>query len=408
EENVFLGGLGMTWVDGQPYTTFTLAPDFAFGKIGVGVYLQLLLDNNNNWKLREDEYKGGAGILRAIRYLRYGQKYDAYYARIGMLDRAILGNGFLLWNYNNGSNYDKRNVGLVADLDFGGVGIESVIGSLGDGDLMGYNVFVRPFELAGSESGILKRIRLYSTLVRDNKVATANPDSSADLTAFGVGADFRWLDLPILKSAIYSDFAKFSGGTGTDYGSGTAVGISATFPDFIGLFALGARFEKRFIQDQFIPSLFGPVYELERRVYIPDGENGPIGALARLEAAEKSQGYFGELSGHLINKVRLIGNYQRLNGIKRSGIIHLEASAPDLVPKFELAAYYDKSRVETFRDFRTLDPLSVLTAEVGYQLNSFLLLTTIYRWNWVESPDQPGVYTRIERIEPRISFRYRF
>ncbi|MCB0275533.1 MAG: hypothetical protein KDI06_12010, partial [Calditrichaeota bacterium] len=115
-----------------------------------------------------------------------------------------------------------------------------------------------------------------------------------------------------------------------------------------------------------------------------------------------------ELSGHLINKVRLIGNYQRLNGIKRSGIIHLEASAPDLVPKFELAAYYDKSRVETFRDFRTLDPLSVLTAEVGYQLNSFLLLTTIYRWNWVESPDQPGVYTRIERIEPRISFRYRF
>lgn len=408
EENTIMGGLGMTWIDGQPHTTFTIAPDFAFGKVGIGIYLQLLLDNNNNWKLREDEYEDGPGILRAIRYLRYGQKYDPYYVRVGTLDRAILGNGFLLWNYNNGSNYDKRKIGLAADLDFGGIGIESVVGSLGNNDLMGYNVFVRPFELAGNQSAILNRFRLYTTLVRDNKVATANPDSSAALTGFGVGADFRWLDLPILKSALYSDFGTYSGDNDTDYGSGTAVGISATLPEFVGLFAVAARFEKRFNQDNFVPSLIGPFYELERQLYIPDSEGDPVGILARLETAKKSEGYFGELAGHVLNKVRLIGNFQRLNGIKRSGIVHLEAVAPDLVPKFELRAYYDKSRIETFEDFRTLDPLSVLTAEVGYQLNSFLLLTTIYRWNWVEDSQNPGVYTRVERIEPRLSFRYRF
>ena len=70
DQNTIMGGIGMTWIDDQPYTTITLAPEFAVGKIGVGFYLQLLMDNKNNFKLREDEFKGGAGYLRMLRYVR--------------------------------------------------------------------------------------------------------------------------------------------------------------------------------------------------------------------------------------------------------------------------------------------------------------------------------------------------
>ena len=48
DQNTVAGGLGITWIDDQPYTTLTLAPEFSLGKFGVGIYFQLLMDNNNN------------------------------------------------------------------------------------------------------------------------------------------------------------------------------------------------------------------------------------------------------------------------------------------------------------------------------------------------------------------------
>ncbi len=401
EQNEFVGGVGVTWIDGESFTTLTLAPDLAFGKWGVGIYLQLLFDNNNGFKLREDEYKEGAGILRAIRYLRYGQKYDPYFFRIGAIDRAMLGSGFLMWNYNNGSNYDKRKIGLIADVDLDRVGFESMMSSVGTSNLQGYNVYVRPLRFMADPPPIINKLRIYTTFIRDNEVAdTRQTDSTfsrESVTAFSIGADFPWLDLRFVRSAIYADYSKFK-----DFGDGKAVGVQVVFPEFIGLFGLAARLEKRFMNDHFVPNLFGPLYELERKLPRPQGVFG------RLDAAKKTEGIFGELSGHVIHKVQLIGSFQKLNGISHSGILHLEANAPTLVPKFDLRGYYDKTNIETFRDARTLDINSVLTAEVGYELNRFMLAGVVYRWYWVEDPNNPGTFKPIERVEPRISFRYNF
>ncbi len=398
EQSTLAGGLGMTWIDGRPYTTFTIAPDISLGKFGIGIYLQLLLDNQNQFTLRKDEYQGGAGILRAIRYIRYGRKYDPFYVRVGMLEMASLGNGFLMWNYNNGSNYDKRKIGLALDADLGTFGFETVASNLNTLELVGANVFVRPFRFFMPEALLLKDIRVYSTFVMDRGVPTLQ-GSTRNIQAFGFGADLHWLDYPFIKSFIYADFGKFK-----DYGSGQAVGITGIVPDLGGILGVAAKFEKRFLDEQFIPNFFGPMYDLSRTP-VPT-----VNAFELLENAPKSEGYFGQLTGHIAQKIRLIGNYQRLNGKKYSGILHLEASAPDLIPQIELRAYYDKSNIESFRDARTLDINSIATVEVSYRLNRFMLLTTIYRWYWVEVVDEFGVkqYKPIERIEPRITFSYSF
>ncbi len=405
EQNSVMGGLGMTWIDGQPYTTVTLAPEFAFGKFGIGLYLQLLMDNNNSFKLRKDEYQGGAGILRAINYIRYGQKYDPFYTRIGMLEMASLGNGFLMWNYNNASNYDKRKIGLALDVDLGKAGFESVTNNLGRLELVGGNVYVRPFRFLNPNAPILKNFRLYGTVVRDDHVPSPdNPEDYKKLTAYGVGADLRLIDTQIFKTGVYYDYGKFQ-----DYGHGQGVGINAIIPEFIGIFGLSAKFEKRFIGDQFIPNFFGPLYELKRELpgIVTDGDNAAlVNPFIQLQYATKTEGYFGQLAGHIIHKIRLIGSYERLNGIKYSGIVHLEALAPDLIPKFQLRAYYDKLNIESFKDFRTLDINSVATAEVGYRLNRFLILTTTYRWYWIRQDD--GSYKPVERIQPGIAFSYQF
>lgn len=397
ERSSIQGGIGMTWIDEQPYTTFTIAPDISVGKFGVGIYLQFLLDNKNDFKLREDEYKGGAGILRAIRYVRYGHKYDPFYARVGMLDRATLANGFLVWNYNNGSNYDKRKIGLVADFDFDRFGVETLNSSFEELELVGTNLYFRPFRFMENPLPILRNIRVYGTYVYDDNVKRIEPatTSTAILRAYGFGADIQWLNLPMLKSFVYADYGKF-----VNYGNGKGVGISAIVPQFIGIFGVAARFEKRFLGEEFVANFFGPLYELRRN----------LGLINELESAGKREGYFGELSGHIVNRILLVGNYQRLNRVKGSGVVHLEASAPHLIPRIELRAYYDKYGIETFEDFRTLDNRSIASAEASYRLSRFLVVSTIYRWYWVEFTDDDGhtQYKPVERVEPRVSFSYQF
>ncbi len=404
DQNTMMGGLGITWIDDQPYTTITLAPEFAFGKFGVGFYLQLLMDNNNNFKLRKDEYKGGVGVLRAIRYVRYGKKYDPLYVRAGMLELASLANGFLMWNYNNASNYDKRKLGLAFDADLGVVGFESVVNNLGRLELIGGNLYFRPVRLIAPDIPIIKNLRFYGTYVYDKEVPSwEEPGEKKALNAFGLGVDLVFLKTPALMSGIYYDYGKF-----VDFGSGHAVGINTVVPEIVGLLGLWAKFERRWTGEQFIPNFFGPLYELDRE--LDPFEYPTESRIMALQLAEKNKGYFGQLAAIVINKVRIMGNYQRLDGIKGSGILHLEALAPDLIPKFELRAYYDKAGIETFKDVRTLDHRSLATVELGYRLNMFLVVATVYRWYWVKEEDEFGnvTYRPIERVEPRLSLSFRF
>ncbi|GAB4170326.1 MAG: hypothetical protein Kow00108_04340 [Calditrichia bacterium] len=400
DQNQVAGGLGLTWIDDQPYTTFTIAPDVSFGKIGVGLYFQLLMDNQNNFKFRSDEYKGGAGILRIIRYVRYGKKMDPVYVRVGSLEQAMLGHGFLVWNYNNVSNYDKRKIGMALDLDFKKAGFESFMSNFGKKELMGTRLYVRPVQFVNPDLFFLKNLRFGFTVVKDYNIPSWKVSGeNEDVTAYGLDVDIPVINTDVVKSFLYFDYGKIQ-----DFGSGKAVGINFMMPSFAGVFGLGASFERRWLGDRFLPNFFGPMYDLHRQLD-PIGfpEDSPYSQLA---LAEKTTGYFGQLMGYITSKIRLIGNFQKLDDISHSGILHLEAQAPDLIPKFRLYAYYDKRNIETFKDARTLDINSLATVEVGYMLNPFIQVSTLYRWYWIENEN--GGYQPVERIEPRISFVYNF
>jgi hypothetical protein len=400
EQNQVSGGIGITWLNDQPYTTFTLAPDLSFGKIGVGLYLQLLMDNQNSFKLRTDEYKGGAGILRMIRYVRYGHKNDPFYARVGTLENATLGHGFLMWNYNNASNYDKRKIGLAFDVDLKKGGFESVFSNLGKNQLYGFRLYVRPVQFINPDLVFIKNLRFAFTLVKDSHVPSWKVQGEEEsLTAYGFDIDIPVFKTSFAQSYLYFDYAKFK-----DLGNGKAVGINFTMPSFAGMFGLAASFERRWLSDQFLPNFFGPLYDLQRELdpFLVPNES----QLFQLVNATKTKGYFGQLVGYVTQKIRLIGNFQKLDDIPNSGMLHLEAQAPELIPKIRLYAYYDKKNIKTFKDVRTLDINSLATVEVGYMLNSFIQVSTLYRWYWVEVG--PNQYSPVERIEPRISFVYSF
>jgi hypothetical protein len=111
---VAAGGVGMTWIDGQAYYLVNVAPEIAFGKFGAGLDLNLYVSSKDQ-SIRWQELQRG----RFIRYIRYGSKGDEFYIRLGMLDYARLGHGFILYNYKNSPSSDNRHIGTELDVDFG-------------------------------------------------------------------------------------------------------------------------------------------------------------------------------------------------------------------------------------------------------------------------------------------------
>jgi hypothetical protein len=392
--NAIEGGLGITYINGAPYMTFSISPDLSFGKIGVGLNIELLFDNRNNLAFRDT---GWDNPFRMIRYLRYGKKYDRFYGRIGSLQGATLGNGMIMWQYSNMANYDFRKIGLVFDVDFNLVGFETMINKLDlqRPEIFGGRLYVRP--IINSGLPVINDLEFGGTYVTDQDPDTTK-DTNDQISEWGADVSLPIFKTKLIYTKLYFDYAQI-----IDYGNGKAVGVFMNIPGIMNLFDISVKFEHRWIGERFIPSYFDALYELQRSVYNESGENKQ----SILAMAPKGEGLFGQLAGTIIGKFHLMGSFQKMNDVPHSGLMHFEALMPDLVPSFRLRATYDKTNIETFEDVRTLDIFSVASAELGYKIYPFVYLSIRYRWNFIYNEDLQAYETQ-ERIEPRISFAYEF
>ena len=108
---VYTGSFGSVTINNQVYNQFSLRPELAFGKIGLGLDLYFYFDQDGNlyeenWNFSstKDAYKT---LVDKIYYLRWGLPYDDLYFRIGSLPSITLGNGSLVNNYSNVMDYPR-------------------------------------------------------------------------------------------------------------------------------------------------------------------------------------------------------------------------------------------------------------------------------------------------------------
>ncbi len=204
--NFFEGGLGVTWIDGVSYTTISLTPEFTFGKFGLGLRIELLFNNQDNFKFRTRGWDDAAAIARAIRYVRYGHKGNPFYARIGSIPSATIGHGFIMWHYSNEAYYDQRKFGAVLDVDFNHVGFETGVNDLGSLEIYAGRLYVRPIYFL--EIPILSNLELGGSYVADR-----NPDGDEDtkdeLVEWGLDVGLPLVKTEIFKTILYFDYAKF-------------------------------------------------------------------------------------------------------------------------------------------------------------------------------------------------------
>ena len=388
-----MGGLGITTIDGKLYYRVQLQPDLGFGKFGVGVDADLLFNDKG---IRKEDWNPASRWVRIIRYVRYGQKHDNIYGRVGALDASTLGHGSLMYRYSNRIDDVERKIGLEFDLDFGMFGFESVVSNFGRAEIYGFRGFACP--LANSGIPIIKGFEVGGTVVSD-----VDPDQDKTtkdgVTAFGADLGLPIINTSMLGTRIYYDFGKIK-----DFGKGNAVGISAlvSFPG--NAFTLGAKLEQRFLGQRFIPQYFDMFYEVDRYRVM---DSIPVRKSYLLNGVTVARnGTYGEISGNVLGKVRIMGSGYKTQGADSSGILHIEATAPDLIPKGDVRAYYDQKKIQSLSDLFAKKENMLMTADIGYQAYWKLWVYLTYQITYEKQEDDS--YLTRKKFSTRLALKFNF
>jgi hypothetical protein len=259
----------------ETWTRIDFMPDFAFGKIGVGLdltlHFMLYPDPNTAFKPYAGDWVPGNGksffdiYLPKLLYIRYGLKgEDPFFAKLGSINDLSLGDGFIMSNYSNMLFMPEQRIfGLDIGVDgslfnFPYAGIEAVMGNLARFDVVGSRLYARP--LVGTEIPILKNMQVGATVVADtNPYLYADTTKTAFASASAVAAYGADIAVPILGGKAFPLTAFTDLAFDPNESAGWMVGLAGRL---ITIFTYGAQL--RILQDGFIPSYFDADYDVYR------------------------------------------------------------------------------------------------------------------------------------------------
>lgn len=398
-----MGGLGVVMIDGDMYYRVQLAPELSFSKIGLGLDVDLLFNNDG---IRKEDWNPKSRWVRIVRYARWGQKHDRVYVRVGALDAATLGHGSIMYRYGNQVNDADRKIGMELDLDFGMAGFESVVSNFGRAEIYGGRAYARP--LKSTEIPIIKNFEVGGTVASD-----LDPDqrsgSDDGVTVFGFDLGLPIINTSLLYTQLYYDFAKIK-----SFGSGNVVGISADLKFPGDILTLSSKLEQRFLGAHYLPQYFDRFYEVERYQYF---EPIPLRKTYMLDfLTEKRNGTYGELAATLVGKLTILGSYQAIHKVPYSGVLHFGTDLSKLIPnnKMEIRAAYDQKGINGAKDLFTNNENTLVTVEGGYQVYPHVMLYLTYLKTYEKTDKDedgntiPAYYKSVEKFSPRLAVKFNF
>jgi len=393
-------GFGATFIDGEAYYLVCFTPEVAFGQLGVGLDLNLRF--NTQGKLRMGDYVHFEDYLRIIRYVRWAQKGDPLYVRVGQLDYSLLGHGSIIYDYRNSASYDMRRTGIELDLNWEKFGLESIYSDITGRGLLGLRGYVKPLKfLSLAKIPVINNFEVGATYARDlNQYAdyTHIDSSRAGISIYGFDFGLPILSYSFIKSTLYYDFAQIA-----NYGHGSSVGINMFFSG-MGILTIRGKYEFRMNGKNYLPAYFNAFYEYDR-----------FNVLTRLSKSDTlwqitaNRSYYGELILSILNTFNIIAGYQAPYDVKNEGMLHAELQLPE-VTGIVVRGAFDKARIG--RVF-ILDDKAIVSAEIGYKPVRYLLVSMLYQRTFSDrNPDgslrTDGTFVHQDRVEPKVSFIYNF
>ncbi|MFQ6616706.1 MAG: FecR domain-containing protein [Fidelibacterota bacterium] len=124
-------GIGSATIDGTIYNQFALRPELRFGKLGIGLDLVLYIDNQGN--IRPDEWDEASDVIDKFLYVRWAERSDPFWIKVGALEDVTLGYGGILSGYSNMMEFPSvRRVGVNTGFNVVGLGTEIFLANVKD------------------------------------------------------------------------------------------------------------------------------------------------------------------------------------------------------------------------------------------------------------------------------------
>jgi hypothetical protein len=161
------GMVGSVTIGNDTYSQIRLMPEVTFGKFGLGLDIDLLIDADGN--LRDEDWDEAKDLISKIYYIRYDQRGDLVYGKAGGFPFYTLGHGLIMNDYCNNLLYpSQRNIGVMFGFNLPmplKPGAEVFTASIEKNEILAANIHFQPLSLA--EIPILSNLTLGVSVATD-------------------------------------------------------------------------------------------------------------------------------------------------------------------------------------------------------------------------------------------------
>lgn len=400
--NSVSAGVGYGAINEDQFLKLQLRTELNFGPVGLGLQLPInlrLVDNSPHSHhdyggiIRREDWDEPSEYLRILRYLRLGNKGDAFFLRVGEI-AAEIGHGTIMSRYTNNLDLNSLRVGLQFDVNTRYGGFESVVGDVGtlftttpQSRLVGGRLYFKPMSVVDADS-VWNIFSVGASVVTDTNAPLqlasgggqfeGHPKVNRADAALVYGFD---TDVAILRTAIldltpYIDFNLMD-----EAGWGSHFGLTALTKVPIGIdLRIPMRLEYRRFKNNYMPAYFSTFYEVERYQYAGDPRGRPKSAYIRDQSGEQGlNGYFGDIALDFVGVVQLGAIYEDYQGGNPNMAAYLNIPALKVL---QFKAYYARTQIKGTDDFFALDNRSLAVVQVRYQFVPFMYFVAQYSRRW--------------------------
>jgi hypothetical protein len=432
------GGLGTISVNDKSYTQIRLMPELTFGKFGVGLDIELLIDNEGN--IRDEDWDEWEDYVNKIYYLRYGQRGDNIYGRFGGFHNYTLGHGLIMNEYSNMLRYPEiKQMGLQigGNIPFYGIGAELFSSDITENDILAGQLSFLPLQkteipfLENIKIGLVGAIDInqnnglldsdddgyydyfddfpyddskfseaeeWYIVIHGDSTGFANwfenseyfvrPKSDFlknDIGAWGLNYELPLLTTNLFSFANYGEIAEIRRNPDTKIFENSGF----IFPGFYAKFLIfQANLEFRHFNKGFAPAYFNQLYD-QQRVTVNDDNVIVKEETLTAENYPASRGWLARISSNILNILELSIIYEDMYAINAedesnkslSGSLLLKKS---FIPKLNSAQITYSQNQFIWNNFAFKAPSAFIEGKLSYNLSTNSVLVGAYQQRYVD------------------------
>lgn len=439
------GGVGSVMLGEETYTQIRLMPELTFGKFGLGLDIDLMIDSNGD--VRKEDWDSFEDYVNKIYYLRYGERGDAFYGRLGGFKSYTLGHGLVMKDYSNMLRYPEyKQIGiqLGGKLPVAGMTAELFTANAVKNEILGGRLTIQP--LSNTSIPLFSKLVFGGTIAHDRNQIKGLLDSDDDdypdhFDDFPY--DENWhneidYDIDFWRDIIYVSMPEHADTTGftewfysdeinalrnpsfDEFGTDdiTVIGVDYElpfiqnplftlshygeaakildhkmgfiFPGFYSKFLIfHMNLEYRIYQEDFMPAFFDQLYDEQRAVVVIDstGEKTAISKEEyQLVDRTKSHGWYGALTTNILNFLFITVAYEDMYDENDNNSRSLWGKAnldTKIIPKLTKAEIgYSQTGFDKLNEFKT--PNAIINGSLGYSLGGSTQLVGSYQERYVD------------------------